>query len=58
MQWWAAVLHYRELNTNGYRVFYEIVETDQVIAVHLVLRNIQSVEEALIHYYLFQPLQP
>lgn len=53
-----GVLHYRELNTNEYRVFYEIVETDKAIVVHLVLRDIQSVQEALIRYCLLQPLQP
>lgn len=33
-----GILQYRELNTDGYRVFYEIVEADQAIVVGLVNR--------------------
>lgn len=47
-----GILQYRELNTDGYRIFYEIVEADQVIVVSLVLRGKQSVENALVHYCL------
>lgn len=48
-----GISQYRELNSNGYRVFYEIVEDDQAIVVALVLRDKQSVEKALLDYCLF-----
>ncbi|RMP44299.1 hypothetical protein ALO95_200329 [Pseudomonas syringae pv. antirrhini] len=47
-----GVLQYRELNTDGYRVLYEIVDVDQAIVVSLLLRDKQSVEKALVRYCL------
>lgn len=49
-----GIIQYRELNTDGYRILYEIFDTD--IAVELVIRQKQSVEQALIRYCLLNPL--
>lgn len=50
-----GVTHYRELNTDGFRVFYEII--GDKVSVLLVMRHKQSVEEALVRYCLLKPLQ-
>ncbi|KPW70808.1 Orf30 [Pseudomonas syringae pv. coriandricola] len=53
-----GVLHYRELNADGYRIFYEVRDSDgiTVIVVVLVMGGKQSVEQALIRYCLLQPI--
>ncbi|KJZ50818.1 MULTISPECIES: type II toxin-antitoxin system RelE/ParE family toxin [Pseudomonas] len=53
-----GVMQYRELNTEGYRVLYEIFEADQAIAVSLVLGGKQSVQDALVRYCLLSMYQP
>lgn len=47
-----GITRYRELNLDGYRLFYEFYESEQLVVVGLILGQRQSVEEQLIHYCL------
>lgn len=47
-----GITRYRELNHNGYRLFYECYEDEQLVVMGLILGQRQSVEEQLIHYCL------
>ncbi|HEX8544067.1 MAG TPA: type II toxin-antitoxin system RelE/ParE family toxin [Pseudomonas sp.] len=47
-----GITQYRELNHEGYRIFYESFENEQLVVVGLILAQKQSVEDQLIHYCL------
>jgi plasmid stabilization system protein ParE len=47
-----GITHYRELNHNGYRIFYECFEDERLVVIGLVLAQKQSIEDQLIHYCL------
>ncbi len=49
-----GVLHYREFNHEGFRVFYEIKAAEEAVVVLLVLRQKQSVEKALVRHCLLR----
>lgn len=47
-----GITHYRELNHNGYRIFYECFEGERLVVIGLILAQKQSIEDQLIHYCL------
>jgi len=47
-----GITQYRELNHDGYRIFYQCFDGEQLVVVGLILAQKQSVEDQLIHYCL------
>jgi plasmid stabilization system protein ParE len=47
-----GITHYRELNHDGYRIFYECFEGERLVVIGLILAQKQSIEDQLIHYCL------
>lgn len=47
-----GITQYRELNHEGYRIFYEFFDSEQLVVVGLILAQKQSVEDQLINYCL------
>jgi plasmid stabilization system protein ParE len=51
-----GALQYRELNYNPYRVIYSYDTINDVAVIHLILNQVQNVQDWLVHYCLVKDL--